>query len=276
MEAFFLKNAQIARIKQLVHPTYWLRRKQGANGTPRRHEQRRTGVEMKGEKPVQQPRYKATPVLSAFGVGKRFPAASGEMWAVRDCFLEVERSSFVCIWGPPGSGKTTLLSLLAGLERPDEGEVYLDGMQLDRASGRELLDLRRRKLGFLLHSSHLQPDLSVLENIALPLLLSGHPGDALVLARGAAERFGLGLRLKHYPAELPRLDRLKVAFARALVIDPLLVVSDEPTANLDRETAAAALDMLCDAAGQGYTVLVASRDERVAQAADQVIELGSA
>jgi putative ABC transport system ATP-binding protein len=176
--------------------------------------------------------------------------------------------------GPSGCGKSTLLTLLAGLDRPTEGEVWLDGERIDRLSETELARLRRRKIGFVFQFFNLVPTLSVVENVELPLLLVGRRrSDA---RRSANELLSdLGIADKHgaAPVLLSGGQQQRVALARALANTPAIVLGDEPTGNLDSAATREVLGLLRAARDHGQTLLIATHDARVAAAADRIVGL---
>jgi putative ABC transport system ATP-binding protein len=214
-------------------------------------------------------------VVEAKGVSRRFERGSAEVWAVRDITLQVQPSEVMALVGRSGSGKTTLLNILAGLDRPTEGEVYFNGARIDTMPERELTELRRHKLGFVFQSFGLLPLLSAQENVELPLRISGfRHGERTRRARKALELVGLTRRAHHRPYELSGGEQQRVAIARALTCDPVLILADEPTGELDSTTARAVFSLLRDLArGEGITVITCTHDRLVMDMADRVEEL---
>jgi putative ABC transport system ATP-binding protein len=214
-----------------------------------------------------------TVLIQAKGVVKNYDGAA-KVEAVRGIDLTVERGEFVALMGPSGSGKSTLLNLLAGLDRPTAGEVWLDGQRIDRMSEAGLAKLRRRKIGVVFQFFNLLPTLSAAENVELPMLLVGRGRRA---ARKTAIELldGLGLKGKQdaAPKELSGGQQQRVAVARALANSPDLLVGDEPTGNLDSTSARDVLDLLRATHERGQTLLLVTHDARVASAADRVIEI---
>lgn len=196
-----------------------------------------------------------------------------KFWALRNVELEVKSGEMVCVWGPSGSGKTTLLSILAGLDRPTEGQVYLAGVSLDRLSSSQIAALRRKHVGFVFQLFYLLPNLTALENIALPLVMAGKAAGALREAASLAERLGLKERGRAYPGQLSGGEQQRIAIARALVTRPSVLMADEPTGNLDAASAGVVLDLLRGQTGEGRAVLVASHNPKVADMADRVFSL---
>jgi putative ABC transport system ATP-binding protein len=193
---------------------------------------------------------------------------------LRGVDISIERGEFVAIMGPSGCGKSTLLNLLAGLDRPTAGEVWLDGERIDELSETDLARLRRRKVGFVFQFFNLVPTLSTVENVELPLLLVGRRRrDA---RRSANELLGdLGISEKHgaAPGQLSGGEQQRVALARALANRPDVVLADEPTGNLDSAAARGVLGLFREARGRGQTLLLVTHDASVASVADRVITL---
>jgi len=187
--------------------------------------------------------------------------------------LELEAGEFVAILGPSGSGKTTLLGLLAGLDRPSAGEVWLDGRRIDGLGEDELAHLRRGRVGFVFQSFQLLPNLTALENVALPLELVGID-DADARARRLLGEVGLGERLTHYPTQLSGGEQQRVALARAFSAEPKVLFADEPTGNLDADTGQRVLALLADLrARHGTTLVLVTHDPDVAARADRRVYL---
>jgi putative ABC transport system ATP-binding protein len=194
--------------------------------------------------------------------------------AVRGVDLTLERGEFVVLMGPSGSGKSTLLNLLAGLDRPTAGEVWLDGQRIDRMSEAALAKIRRRKIGVVFQFFNLLPTLSAAENVVLPMLLVGRGrGDARRAAVPLLDGLGLAGRQDAAPKQLSGGQQQRVALARALANSPDLLVGDEPTGNLDSVAAKEVLGLLRETHQAGQTLLLATHDARVAAAADRVITL---
>ncbi len=191
--------------------------------------------------------------------------------AVDSVDLEVDTRSFVAVEGPSGSGKTTLLGLLAGLEAPDEGSITLLGHDLLRLSGAERARLRQRRIGIVFQSFGLIASLSVVENVGLPLLLAGLPErERQARSRAVLEEVGLGSAFGDRVDELSGGERQRVGVARALVIEPALILADEPTGSLDEANAAGVLQLLTDAVRRrGASLVLVTHDPASASRADQ-------
>ena len=209
------------------------------------------------------------------GVTRRFKVGSEDVWAVRDISLSVGTGEFLALIGRSGSGKTTLLNLMAGLDRPTEGEISIDGERVDNMSEGQLDKLRRHKLGFIFQSFGLLPLLSARENIELPLRIAGVGySDRQKKVKRALEFVGLGRRADHRPYELSGGEQQRVAIARALASEPSLILADEPTGELDSATATAVFSLLRDLArAEGITIVTCTHDRLVMELASRVEEL---
>jgi len=213
-------------------------------------------------------------VLRACGLHKDYGRQGGLVQAVNGVNLEVGRGETVAIMGPSGCGKSTLLYLLGGLDRPDAGEIWLDGQLMTQMSERQLARLRRESIGFVFQAFQLMDELTAVENVELPALLGGRsPRAARRRAEELLERVGLASRSRFLPTQLSGGQRQRVAIARALVADPALVLADEPTGNLD---SAATMDVLrlFDSLHQaGQTLVIVTHDTRIAATADRMISM---
>ena len=209
------------------------------------------------------------------GATKIFNTADASVAALNGVDLEVRPGEFVSVMGPSGSGKSTLLHLIGGLDRPSNGRVFVDDVDLATLSDDALTLLRRRRIGFVFQAFNLLDVLTAQENVALPLLIDGC--CEMVADRRAAEslhRVGLTSRLSHYPGQLSGGEQQRVAIARALVIEPLLLLADEPTGNLDSARGNEVLDLLRRLTDeQGQTLLLVTHDAGQAARADRLIRL---
>jgi putative ABC transport system ATP-binding protein len=210
--------------------------------------------------------------VSGSGIVKTYHQGDDEIRALRGVDLQVREGEFVAITGASGSGKSTLLHILGALDRPDAGQVMLDGHILGEMSDEDLAVLRRRRLGFVLQFFNLLPTLNARENAAFPLLLDGQR-DALDLADRSLTAVGLGHRADHRPSQLSGGEQQRVALARALVTRPAVVMADEPTGNLDSVTGEEILQLLRRTADAGQTIVMVTHDERSAAFADRVVRL---
>jgi len=215
-----------------------------------------------------------TPVLLARGVVKTYRTGAVEVPALRGVDLEVGRGELVAVMGPSGSGKTTLLNCLSGLDEIDGGTVRVDGEDVHAMSDAHRTSHRAKHMGFVFQSFNLIPVFSAVENAELPLLLLGvRPGPARERAREMLERVGLGHRAGHRPAELSGGEQQRVAIARALVAEPHLVWADEPTGNLDSETARAVMDLLGEVHAAGQSLVVVTHDASIGASAPRLIRM---
>jgi putative ABC transport system ATP-binding protein len=204
---------------------------------------------------------------------KRLPSGGHVLTVLDHVDLDVATGEFAAILGPSGSGKSTLLGLLAGLDRPSEGSVHLDGERIDTKSEDELSVLRRRKVGFVFQSFQLLSNLTALENVLLPLELA-RVADARSRARGMLDAVGLSERWHHYPAQLSGGEQQRVALARAFAPRPKVLFADEPTGNLDAATGARVLELLAGLRErEGTTLVLVTHDLEVARHAQRRIHL---
>ncbi|MBN2370115.1 MAG: ABC transporter ATP-binding protein [Vicinamibacteria bacterium] len=216
-----------------------------------------------------------TNVIRARALTKTYSLGKTEVHALRGVDLDVNAGEMVAIMGPSGSGKSTLMHLLGCLDRPDAGELELDGVRVDRMSPNRLADLRNLKIGFVFQSFHLLPRTSALDNVELPFLYdrSGRVHDTRRAAREALERVGLGDRLHHHPTELSGGQQQRVAIARALVTRPTLLLADEPTGNLDTRTSIEVMALFQRLNDEGLTILLVTHEPDVARYARRFIEI---
>ena len=213
------------------------------------------------------------PIVRASKLSKVVPDGADTLAILQDIDLEVMPGEAVGIVGASGSGKSTLLGLLAGLDTPSAGRVELDGCDLFSLDEDGRAGLRARLLGFVFQSFHLLPALNALENVMLPLELAG---DRAAADRAVAllQRVGLGERLRHYPKTLSGGEQQRVALARAFVIEPKLLLADEPTGNLDAATGADIINLLFELnAERGTTLALVTHDEMLARRCSRLIRL---
>jgi putative ABC transport system ATP-binding protein len=215
------------------------------------------------------------PVIELEDVDLTLGMGAARVHVLKNISLTIERGEAVGLVGPSGSGKSTLLMTLAGLERPDSGRVLVDGADLTRLGENELARFRGRNMGVVFQSFQLIPTMTALENVAVPLELAGR-ADAFARAAEELEAVGLGARLSHYPAQLSGGEQQRVALARALAPDPLILLADEPTGNLDSETGAAIIDLIfAQQARRGATLALVTHDPSLAARCDRSVRLRS-
>ncbi|MCA2223522.1 ABC transporter ATP-binding protein [Nonomuraea aurantiaca] len=213
-------------------------------------------------------------VVRARGLVKTHGQGQSRVRAVDEVDLEVPQGQTLAVMGPSGCGKSTLLHLLGGLERPADGEVWVAGRRIDTLSERALARLRRRSVGFVFQAFHLVEELSAAENVELPALLAGHSRrQAKRRASLLLERVGLADRARHLPSQLSGGQRQRVAVARALVNEPLVVLADEPTGNLDTAATLDVLRIFEELRSAGQTFVIVTHDERVAATADRLVSM---
>ncbi len=214
-------------------------------------------------------------LLRAESLTKKVTSPEGELTILDDVSLTIAPGESAAVVGPSGAGKTTLLALLAGLDEPTSGEVWLNGVDLTKLDEDGRAGLRNREVGFVFQSFHLLPSLTAIENVLLPLELSATP-NANEQAREALVEVGLDHRLLHYPRQLSGGEKQRVAIARAFVTAPSLLFADEPTGNLDNKTGGRILNLLFDLNAAAKTTLVlVTHDLDAANRCDRLLELAS-
>ncbi|MBD3171695.1 ATP-binding cassette domain-containing protein [Candidatus Bathyarchaeota archaeon] len=187
--------------------------------------------------------------------------------------LDIGRGEYISIVGPSGSGKTTLFNLIGGLDKPTEGSVFIDGVDISQLDAYELAWLRCRKIGYIFQSFNLMQVLTALENVALPTVFAGTPHDeGLKKAEKLLESVGLKERTNHRPTELSAGQQQRVAIARALANDPAIILADEPTGNLDLQTGMEIIDLLHGLnKTKGLTLIAATHDTKMIKASDRIV-----
>jgi putative ABC transport system ATP-binding protein len=212
-------------------------------------------------------------VLEARSLRKQVTSPEGMLTILDDVSLAVAAGETVAVVGASGAGKSTLLALLAGLDEPSAGSVWLEGVELSALDEDGRAEMRARHVGFVFQSFHLVPALTAHENVMLPLELAGRR-DARAAARSVLEQVGLGPRLGHYPRQLSGGEQQRVAIARAFVTRPAVLFADEPTGNLDTATGARVIDLLFDLnAANGTTLVLVTHDRTIATRCNRLIEL---
>jgi putative ABC transport system ATP-binding protein len=214
-------------------------------------------------------------VVRAVGLARRYKMGDTFVNALQGVDLEIARGEFVALVGPSGSGKSTVLNLIGGLDRPTEGEIWIDGTELSASDEKALTRHRRQHVGFVFQSFNLLPRLTAEENVALPLMFGGVPEkERQARARELLRQVGLAERLTHRPTQLSGGEQQRVAIARALVGQPALLLADEPTGNLDTTTGVEIMRLLKELNQErGLTLLVVTHDPEVAAFADRTVHL---
>jgi len=216
-----------------------------------------------------------TAILEAQEVKKSYRMGKVVVPALRGVSFDVKEGAFLAIFGPSGSGKSTLLHVMGGLDRPDEGEVLIDNVNLFKLGSDELAEVRLSKIGFVFQFFNLLPRLTALRNVELPLTIADVPEkEALEKAKEMLKLVGVEARMNHRPSELSGGEQQRVAIARALINNPKILLADEPTGNLDTKTGweiVQLMEKLNEEKGQ--TFVVVTHDPHVAEAADRIIHL---
>jgi putative ABC transport system ATP-binding protein len=214
------------------------------------------------------------PVIELRSVAKAYSRQSAAVHALAKVDLTIAAGEFLAIMGPSGSGKSTLLSILGCLDRPSEGEYLLGGEAVAGLSDVELSHVRNRRFGFVFQSFHLIPELSVFDNVETPLLYGGvPPPEWRARAQACLERVGILHRARHRPSELSGGEAQRAAIARALVMEPRILLADEPTGNLDTATGNEIADLISELHREGRTIILVTHNEALAQRAQRMIRL---
>jgi len=213
--------------------------------------------------------------VKVHGVKKAYRMGKVIVPALRGVSFEVEEGEFLAVLGPSGSGKSTLLHLIGCLDRPDEGEIFIDGSDVLKLSDEELAELRLRKIGFVFQFFNLLPRLTAIRNVELPLLIAGVPErEARERAMEMLRLVGLEARVNHRPTELSGGEQQRVAIARALINNPKIVLADEPTGNLDTKSGWEIVQLMKRLNKErGQTFIVVTHDPHIAETADRILYL---
>jgi len=212
-------------------------------------------------------------IIQLEGLARHYEMGDAEIRALDGVDLEIGRSEYVSIVGPSGSGKTTLFNMIGGLDRPTDGVVYIDGVDISKLDAYELAWLRCRKIGYIFQTFNLIPVLTAQENVALPTVFAGVPRDeGLEKAEKLLVSVGLGDRVNHKPGELSAGQQQRVAIARAMANDPAIILADEPTGNLDLNTGMEIIDLLHGLnRTRGMTLIAATHDLKMIKASDRIV-----
>lgn len=216
-------------------------------------------------------------VLQCQSLGRTYLDGERSVSVLRDIDFTLLAGEKVAVVGASGSGKSTLLNLLGGLDNPSEGKVLITGQELATLGERDLCELRNKKLGFVYQFHHLLPEFDARENVGMPLLIGGlKRAKAWQVAEEMLERVGLQHRLEHRPGQLSGGERQRVAIARALVTRPACVLMDEPTGNLDPESASQVLELIDELRREQASFIVVTHDSAIADRMDRTLELRDA
>jgi putative ABC transport system ATP-binding protein len=209
-------------------------------------------------------------VVEAKNLSKRYVMGDQTVHALRGINVQIFEGDFVAIMGPSGSGKSTFMNLIGCLDRPSEGECFLDGNPVAKMNDNELAGIRNKYIGFVFQNFNLLPRTSALKNVELPLMYAGAK-DREETAKKALMKVGLGERMDHTPAELSGGQQQRVAIARAIVNNPVMILGDEPTGNLDTRTSEEIMAVFQDLNRQGRTVIIVTHEEDVANHCKRII-----
>ena len=213
-------------------------------------------------------------MITLKNIKKVFKTEEIETWALQNVNLEVKKGEFVAIMGPSGCGKSTLLNILGLLDNPSEGTYMLDGKDVSHMSEDDRTDLRKGHLGFVFQSFNLIDELSVVENVELPLLYMGTPKkERRRLVNEVVERVAMSHRAQHFPAQLSGGQQQRVALARAVISRPQIILADEPTGNLDSKHGKEVMELLKELHNEGTTIIMVTHSQHDANYADRVVNL---
>jgi putative ABC transport system ATP-binding protein len=210
-------------------------------------------------------------IITVKGLSKTF----GQLKVLNSVSFDVEQGEFLAVQGPSGSGKSTMLGLLAGLEKPDEGNILINGTEVAKLTEDQLALYRRHNIGFVFQAFYLIPTLNLVENIAFPLFPERlNKKGMLERAKKVAETVGLKERFSHYPNELSGGEQQRVAIARSLINNPRIILADEPTGNLDSDNGSKIIELLCSLNKEkGLTLVLVTHDDKIAAKSDRIIRM---
>ena len=213
------------------------------------------------------------PLIEIKGLTKKYRIGREVITALDDVSIDIEAGEFVCLLGPSGSGKTTFLHLVAGLDRPTKGDVFVKGLCINKIKEKDMALFRRRFMAFVFQAYNLVPTLTALENVSMPLMFDGMPKSRRERqAKELLTQIGLGKRLRNKPSEMSGGQQQRVSIARALINDPKILYADEPTGNLDSKTTREIMDILVERVREkGVTLVMVTHNANLAERADRVI-----
>jgi putative ABC transport system ATP-binding protein len=214
------------------------------------------------------------PIMQVENIQRHLPQGGRELHILNGISFSVEACYWLALTGPSGSGKSTLLGILAGIDRPSSGKVYIEGTEISALPEGRLARLRNQKVGVVFQSFHLIPTMTALENVEAPLYIHPQRRRAHTMAASMLEQVGLGARMSHFPHQLSGGEQQRVAIARALVCGPKILLADEPTGNLDTATSHQVLELLRHMRNQlGLTVIIVTHDLAIAARADRRLHI---
>ncbi|WP_027632135.1 ABC transporter ATP-binding protein [Clostridium hydrogeniformans] len=207
-------------------------------------------------------------------ISKIYNIGSEKLTVLDSVSLDIEKGEFVAIVGPSGSGKSTLMNMIGGLDSPSMGEVIIENQDISKLKDKKMSKFRNEKIGFIFQSFNLEPTLTALENVMMPLVIAGASDKEMKdRAKSVLEDLGMGDRIKHKPTELSGGQRQRVSIARALANDPKIILADEPTGNLDSKSGLAVMEILTDFKRRGYTIVMVTHNMEEAKHADRIIRI---
>lgn len=213
-------------------------------------------------------------MVSLEGLGKSFGMGAATVAALVDVSLEIPEGQFLALVGPSGSGKSTLLNLIGGIDKPSGGTVHVDGLRIDNLAEKHLIKLRREKIAYVFQEARLMPSLTAIENVVLPSAFNRRlDANGRHRALGLLEKVGLAERADHMPHQLSGGEAQRVCIARALFNQPVLILADEPTGNLDHRTRVEIVELFEELHGDGTAVIMVTHDRELAERADRTISL---
>jgi len=214
------------------------------------------------------------PILELHNVNKAYQIDSQKLEVLKDINLEVKKGEFIAIMGPSGSGKSTLMNIMGCLDTPTSGKVIFENRDVSKLSETELAQIRNQKVGFVFQTFNLIPRTTAIANIELPLIYKGIPDkERKALAKKVLEQFGLTQRMFHFPNQLSGGEQQRVAIARALITQPLIILADEPTGNLDSKTGEEIIKIFQDLNKAGNTVILVTHEKDIAEHAKKIIKI---
>jgi len=213
-------------------------------------------------------------MINIKNVSKIYNIGNEKITVLDDVSINIEKGEFVAIVGPSGSGKSTLMNMIGGLDKPSNGYVIIEGEDIGKLKDKKMAKFRNEKIGFVFQSFNLEPTLTALENVMMPLMIAGASDKEMKnKAKLVLETLGMGDRMKHRPTELSGGQRQRVSIARALVNNPKIILADEPTGNLDSKSGSAVMEMLTNLKKQEYTIVMVTHNMEEAKHADRIIKI---